>query len=134
MAFAVAGLPENGMGIGVDIERIRTQPDGFDEVAFLPEERAMLDSIEPMLRDEWAMRFWCAKEAVGKGLGRGVQEGPHAVAVLEMDVESGIVRACPRGKLAEEFPEYAEAGIIVYTSQEDGYAIAATLCEKELSA
>ena len=52
MAFAVAGLPENGMGIGIDIERIRAQPDGFDEVAFLPEERAMLDSIEPTLRDE----------------------------------------------------------------------------------
>ncbi len=134
IAVAVAGAAADGLEIGMDIERIRARPEGFGEIAFLPEERALLHSLEESNRDEWVTRFWCAKEAVAKSLGRGLVEGPQSVAVQGADWETGVVRATVGGKLAAQFPELAKSTLVVYTGEEDGYAVAVTFCEKEQAA
>ncbi|MCH7800655.1 MAG: 4'-phosphopantetheinyl transferase superfamily protein [Chloroflexi bacterium] len=132
LAIAIVGRSSGQYGVGIDIERIRSQPEGFEETAFLPEERALLDSLEGDNRDQWVMRFWCAKEAMVKAIGRGAIEGPHGISVARVDFHTGTVWVTLRGKLAAEFPEFAANGAVVYTAEEDGYAVASTLCEKEL--
>lgn len=131
LAVAVAGIVEGDQRLGVDIEPVKAQPPGFEEQAFLPEERAILDSLPADSRDEWAMRLWCAKEAIGKSLGRGLIEGPRGVAAQRIDPETGTVWAVLRGKLAEEFPDLSGNAILAYTAREGDYAVASTLCEKE---
>ena len=37
--------------------------------------------MEDAARQEWLTRFWCAKEAVGKAVGRGLIHGPQSVIV-----------------------------------------------------
>ena len=125
-ALAVAGATKGNIGVGVDIEKIRPLPPGFEREAFLPDELRLLDSLQGTQRNEWVIRLWCAKEAVGKCLGLGLAEGPKDVVVERLNLETGVAWATVRRKLAAEFPEFAEAAVEVYTALEDGYAIAST--------
>jgi len=131
VAVAIVGAAEGGLEVGVDIERICPHPQGFEDMAFLPEERVLLNSIQEEARDEWVTRFWCAKEALSKCLGRGLVEGPQSVAVQKVDWETGEVWVTVRGKLSTEFPELAEGDVMVYTIQENGYAVATALHERK---
>ena len=44
----------------------------------------LLTALPPDLRQEWALRMWCAKEAVGKALGRGLSAGLLAFHVTRV--------------------------------------------------
>jgi phosphopantetheinyl transferase len=129
-ATAIAGLSENGK-IGIDIERIVSRAKGFERIAFDKGERAILSGLIGSEYHEWITRFWCSKEAVAKSLGRGLIEGPRTLSVSEMDIKTGVVKLTIRGKLAQEFPEFANAEIVSYTINEDGYILACSLCERE---
>lgn len=127
-AIAVAG-PGDGARLGVDIERVRTQPAGFEAQAFVPEEIALLDSLPPDDRDEWVIRLWCAKEAVGKALGRGLVEGPRGVVADR--IEGSRVLARLRGRLRDEFPLLQNGSIEAYTTRQGDYVVAAVLLREE---
>jgi phosphopantetheinyl transferase len=127
MAIAVAGPPDQRLG--VDLEQIRAREQGFETVAFTDKERALLDALEVSIRDEWITRFWCAKEAVGKGLGRGLINGPKSLVVQELDTQTGTVKVALQGKLSEAFPEFVGAQIVAYTTKEENYIVASTICE-----
>ena len=127
MAVAVVGSP--GQRLGVDIEPIREREQGFEKLTFTEEERALLNSLEASTREEWVTRFWCAKESVGKALGRGLIEGPKSLVVQELDVQTGTVKVALQGKLSEEFPEFAGVQIVAYTAKEENYIVASTICE-----
>ncbi|MBM3240061.1 acyltransferase domain-containing protein [Candidatus Poribacteria bacterium] len=127
MAVAIAGPPDYRLGI--DIEQIREREEGFKTLAFTEGENALLNSQETSSREEWMTRFWCAKESVGKALGRGLIEGPKSLVVQELDAQTGTVKVALQGKLSEMFPEYAGTQIIVYTAKEENYIVASTICE-----
>jgi acyl transferase domain-containing protein/phosphopantetheinyl transferase len=127
MAVAIAGPPNQRLG--VDIEQIREREQGFVSLAFTEEESTLLNSLETSIREEWMTRFWCAKESVGKALGRGLIEGPKSLVVQELDAQTGTVKVVLQGKLSEAFPEFAGAQIVVYTAKEENYIVASTICE-----
>ena len=138
MAVAITGPPNQRLG--VDIEQIREREQGFETLAFTEEERTLLNSLEASTREEWITRFWCAKESVGKALGRGLIEGPKSLVVQELDAQTGTVKVALRGKLSEAFPEFAGAQIVAYTAtsnahprglsaKEENYIVASTICE-----
>ena len=133
IAVAVAGIGGTSLGVGVDIERIRSHSPSFVEEAYVAEERLFLQSLPEPQREEWTTRLWCVKEAVAKCLGRGLVEGPQSVAAQAWDIASGTVWANLRGKLANEFPEFGETGIAVYTAREGDYIVATTLWEGVLA-
>jgi phosphopantetheinyl transferase (holo-ACP synthase) len=89
-AVALAALVGRGSGdaIGIDIEHLSQRPAGFAEMAHTEDERRLLEVIGPELADEWVLRSWCAKEAVGKALGSGMAPGrPEAPALVSLDPE-----------------------------------------------
>jgi hypothetical protein len=49
--------------------------------------------------------------------------------VQELDAQTGTVKVTLQGKLSEEFPEFAGAQIVVYTTKEENYIVASTICE-----
>ncbi|QNK63112.1 4'-phosphopantetheinyl transferase superfamily protein [Pedobacter sp. PAMC26386] len=67
--------------VGIDIESIEERSDGFFELAFADTEIALLEGKD---KAEWATRFWTAKEAYGKYLGKGLQGNPKAYVVEEI--------------------------------------------------
>jgi malonyl CoA-acyl carrier protein transacylase/phosphopantetheinyl transferase len=66
--------------VGIDVEQIAPRGPEFEQIAFDQQERELLDRFGEH-RDEGIARFWCAKEAVAKALGRGLVEGPQTLVV-----------------------------------------------------
>lgn len=82
-SIAVAMVDANSP-VGVDVEKIEARGPEFESTAFTESERALLPSNR---RDEWATRFWAAKEAAGKAAGKGLQTNPRKVIVDTVDGE-----------------------------------------------
>jgi phosphopantetheinyl transferase len=84
-----------GRAVGVDLERIVERPESFERIAFGAEELALLpprsDSDEQ--RAETTARLWCAKEAVAKLLGTGLEGNPKKFTVVRLEGECAFVRA-----------------------------------------
>jgi phosphopantetheinyl transferase len=123
----VAALASTTPYVGIDIERVIRREPGFEEIAFDEAERRLLDGFED--RDQWIARFWCAKEAVGKALGRGLLGGPRGLTVTGAEGESGLVEVTLGAPLTEEFPQRQGVPLVVTTYEEHGLAVATTLCQ-----
>lgn len=132
MAVAVIGHGANGQGIGIDLEVIRELTPGFETVAFTAEEQRLLAPIPAQIYTEWALRLWCAKEAVAKAVGRGLlDEGPHSIRIQSFDLGTGIVSVALQGRLAEISPDLGGTEIAAYTVREKDYIVASALYERK---
>ncbi|WP_440133849.1 type I polyketide synthase [Chitinophaga sancti] len=80
-AVAIASRQQ---AVGIDIEEIQPQSEGFCELVFTATELALLPVTD---RDEWIIRAWVAKEAYGKYLGKGLQGNPKAYTVTAINGE-----------------------------------------------
>lgn len=78
------GIARYDRPVGIDIESIEERSEGFYELVFSATERALLADHEI---SEWATRFWVAKEAYGKYLGKGLQGNPKAYVIEEIKGE-----------------------------------------------
>ena len=117
-AVALAGGPADRLGLGIDIETLRRPLDGFEPVAFAPAEQSLLHALDDDGRKEWALRLWCAKEAVGKALGVGLAPGPRALLVREVDTASGATRV-----------EAAGGDVVAQTAREGELVVATAFVE-----
>jgi phosphopantetheinyl transferase len=130
VAVAIAGYAPEGQWLGIDIERIRPRQEAFQEIAFSKDELGLLDAFSGSARDEWVARFWCAKEAAAKGLGKGLVDGPRSLQVRSLDVATGRVEVILGEGLTRAYPDLAGALLAVYTAREDDWVVASTLCER----
>jgi acyl transferase domain-containing protein/phosphopantetheinyl transferase len=127
-AVAVAGTGPDAERLGVDVEERGTRPESFATTAFDPHERALLADLGPEVLDEWALRLWCAKEAVAKGVGTGLLDGPGSVTVEGVDRETGQVLARLHGSLVRATPDLADTPVLVATWADDTVVVATTTC------
>lgn len=75
--------------VGIDIEEIRGHNNAFEELVFDPAELALLGNRN---HAEWLTRFWVAKEAYGKSLGKGLQGNPKAYVVEAVNGETLTIK------------------------------------------
>jgi phosphopantetheine--protein transferase-like protein len=129
MAAAIVCNSQAGNRVGIDIEQIHPLEQEFGTTAFTSEEQDLLDSVEESDRPQWVIRFWCAKEAVAKALGRGLIEGPRSLSVQGLDVPTGTVKVALQGKLADDFPDLANTTVVVHTNREKDYIFTSTVCQ-----
>ncbi|MBN1558355.1 MAG: polyketide synthase dehydratase domain-containing protein [Lentisphaerae bacterium] len=89
---AVAAVADGaGGGIGIDLEQRDRRPgDGVANGAFTETERELLERCGGA-GGEWLLRFWCAKEALGKALGTGLRGNPRGIIVTDADPATGEV-------------------------------------------
>jgi acyl transferase domain-containing protein/phosphopantetheinyl transferase (holo-ACP synthase) len=130
LAVAISGRCDAYQRLGVEVQQIEAKSPDFEGVALTSQERLLLDGIGNPIRQEWLARFWCAKEAVGKALGRGLIHGPQSVIIKGFDAASGIVKMVLGDRFAGEFPELAGLPIAVYTTRHRDFVIASTVCER----
>jgi acyl transferase domain-containing protein/phosphopantetheinyl transferase len=90
-AVALATAREDALAVGIDLERVSELPAGVAELAFTPAERDLLAALDPAADESWPLRLWCAKEAAGKALGRGLSDGPQALVVTQAEAATGAV-------------------------------------------
>lgn len=128
IAVAIAGYSgDNHCKIGVDVERLRHLEEGFAQAAFSPEERILLSQIQGSDNAEWVLRLWCAKEALGKALGRGLGGRPQDLQARNFEYKTGIVRLEILGNLAQEFPRLRGKLLQAYTLRQDDLIVASVL-------
>lgn len=70
--------------VGIDMEEIKEQTEGFKELVFTPGELALIAEWDAA---EWVTRCWVAKEAYGKYLGKGLQGNPRAYVIHSIQGE-----------------------------------------------
>jgi phosphopantetheine--protein transferase-like protein len=129
LAVAAAGLAESAGSVGllgIDVEFLHPRPPGFAEAAFDAEELEILHDLPPDLREEWVLRAWCAKEAVGKAMGRGLVEGPRSVRVADIDTLSEAVLVRPSGRSIAALPNPASSPDFVVSTGRYGDLVVAT--------
>ena len=119
-AVALAAL-DAGQLVGIDIEAVNPARDGFENLAFSAQEREIVAGLPDHQRREWLIRLWCAKEAVGKALGRGLSEGLQSLEVMQVEPESGCVQLNIHNGLTEEFPHLRNRDLTAYTNRHDTF-------------
>lgn len=129
VAVALIGPAAGGAGIGIDLQPLTALPESFDQSAFAPDELALLRGAEGPARDERRLRFWCAKEAAAKALGRGLIDGPRSGAIVSWDETTGQIGVSVREALAAAFPHLAGRRLKVYTQRHDNYVVATCFAE-----
>ena len=124
VAVAVAGRPARGGSVGIDIERIdRVIPEDVVRYAFSEQERMLIPATPARLRQEWTLRFWCAKEAAGKIIGSGVIGQTGNIRIEERRIQSGKVIVSVAEELARKFKDLKKKTIRVATFQTDGLVV-----------
>jgi acyl transferase domain-containing protein/phosphopantetheinyl transferase len=127
VAAALASLAPNCLGIGFDIELARPLTEGFAKVACSPTESDFISSLPQALQEEWILRLWCAKEAVGKALGTGVVGRPKDIAANDFDQKSGRLRITLSSDLVGKLHGINGTSLSVWTTRIDKYIAAACL-------
>lgn len=113
--------------VGIDLESLTHRRDDFTPIAFGPDERSLLATLPPDLCQEWALRMWCAKEAVGKALGRGLSAGLLAFHVIRVAASSGIIEVELRGGALDQFPGLRGKSLNVYTARESNFVFSSII-------
>jgi acyl carrier protein len=71
--------------------------------------------------------MWCAKEAVGKALGRGLSAGLLAFHIIRFEASSGAIEVELRDGALIQFPELRGTPLIVYTVRESNFVFSAII-------
>jgi phosphopantetheinyl transferase len=102
-------------GVGFDMEETDQNHAGIEDVGFTDAERAMVGIVSNSLRQAWFVRLWCAKEAVGKALGRGLMGNPLNFILRHVDFQTGIAEMEIAKELAKAFPLLIGCSLRAYT-------------------
>ena len=111
--------------VGIDLESLSHRRENYEAIAFHPDERSLLSALPSDLSQEWALRMWCAKEAVGKALGRGLSAGLLAFHVTHVETASGLVKLELHDGALDRFPELRGKALTIYTVRESKFVFSA---------
>jgi len=116
--------------VGIDLESLTHRREDFEAIAFSPDELGLLAALPRDLRQEWALRMWCAKEAVGKALGRGLSAGLLAFHITRTVTASGIVEIELRDGALNQCPQLQGKSLTVYTACESNFVFSAIIYQQ----
>lgn len=128
-AIAMATLSADAQ-VGIDVESLARRREDFEAIAFSAQERSLLASLPTDLRREWALRMWCAKEALGKALGRGLSAGLLAFQILRIDTVCGEIEIELRDGALSIFPQLQGKSLNVYTTRESDFVFSAIIYQQ----
>jgi phosphopantetheine--protein transferase-like protein len=91
VAVALAGSARHLLALGIDVESIDQLGRDVIEDAFSASEQRLINAFELTRRQEIAARFWCAREAMAKALGQGLQAALNEFEVTGYDDSTGEI-------------------------------------------
>jgi phosphopantetheinyl transferase len=122
LAAACAGDAADG-ALGIDVETRKPLSDDFMRGAFSPADRAIIDPLDRG-GTEWALRAWCAKEALSKALGIGMRFDARKLALARANAATGTVELRLTGGWAEASPRHAAGPVNIWTFATDRFVLA----------
>jgi phosphopantetheinyl transferase/acyl carrier protein len=128
-AVALAVLDPTAL-VGVDLESLAHRRQDFESIAFSPDERSLLEGLPAELRQEWALRMWCAKEAAGKAVGRGLSAGLLAFHIIRAGHPDGGIEIELREAALNHSPQLRGKSLIVHTARESDFVFAAIIYQQ----
>jgi phosphopantetheinyl transferase len=90
-AIAVVTDGDGVSGVGIDLERVGRMTPEMEKVAFTLRERELLQDLKTDDQQSWALRLWCAKEALAKATGGEVSPVSSGLRVEQIHQEEGAV-------------------------------------------
>ena len=129
--IGLAMAVEDGWGCGIDMEFLNQRIKEPSQITFNEDELDLMKSCMLSEDMEWIFRVWCAKEAIGKALGRGLYGSPQNLILRELYLEAGIVNLRVSGGLLREFPHLAGKTLTAYTVREGDLIIASAVYREE---
>ncbi len=129
VAAAVAARRAAGGGVGIDVERVRRLGEDFVSVVMGPDETGRLAAMSEAEREEWTCRLWCAKEAVGKAIGRGLDGAPWKLAIQRIEPEAGTVRIRLDDGARQDAASISGMDFVAHTGREDDLVFATAWVE-----
>ncbi len=79
---------EETEALALDVKRLGA---AMDQVSFLPDEQKLLSGFDRAELEEWKIRLWCAKSAVGKALGLAAADPGQALTIKQADPTTGRI-------------------------------------------
>jgi acyl carrier protein/phosphopantetheinyl transferase (holo-ACP synthase) len=116
--------------VGIDLESLSHRREDFEAIAFSPDERSLLAALPGDLHQEWALRMWCAKEAVGKALGRGLSAGLLAFHITRAGTAGGLIEMELRDGALAQCPQLRGKFFSVYTARESNFVFSAIIYQQ----
>lgn len=84
--------------VGIDIEQVVARDGAFLAAFSSAAERGLLAGCAPAEHDAWVTRLWCAKEALGKRMGSGVDSAPQDFEAQALNADGSLhLRHRPSG-------------------------------------
>ncbi len=111
---ALAIAASQARSVGIDMEICEKKPAGFEKISMSAKERKILDTMKKNEQLEWMLRFWCAKEALGKALGTGLSLGPRSFEVIRKEKKNILIME-PGGKMLSSLPDSPNRRYKAYT-------------------
>lgn len=99
--------------VGIDLERIGARQANVVEAFASSKEREAISNFPSQERDAWITRLWCAKEAVGKLLGVGLEGKPLSLQAIEMTEDGKIIIANEAEKVCASAMTIEDDGFII---------------------
>ena len=127
IAVALAADGAAGIRVGIDIELVHRPGKGFPDLAFASEEQRLLPPPESPEFTEWCLRFWCAKEAVAKALGRGLVNVLRDLQVVAINQQHGTVSVAVVNNLTHDYPGLVGKPVPVSTVRAEELVVASTV-------
>ncbi len=128
-ACAAAALGA-GVLLGIDLESLQRRRENFEAIAFGPGERILLANLPAAQRQEWALRMWGAKEALGKALGRGLSAGLHAFEITKLNAAAGSMELRLGDAAIAQAPSLAGKWFTVYTARDSNFVFSAMIYQQ----
>ncbi len=127
LAIAIAGQSSEYSSVGVDIEHIGRINGHVERLVLSVGERELLGTLDEAARAQWTTRLWCAKEAVGKALGRGLLGSPSQLQVRHLDVPTGRVETSVPDDIGYSRSRSRGSSVIAYTGDDGEHAFGTAL-------
>ena len=128
-AAAIAGNCREDQAVGIDIEHRNRLPKKPEEMrVFLSStELDLIAEIPEIDREEWGLRLWCAKEALGKAIGTGLLGNPRQFIAKDYELKTGKVSMLVSGNLTQMLSYLKDKLIFVSTGYERHLVFASLL-------
>ncbi|MFQ5737874.1 MAG: beta-ketoacyl synthase N-terminal-like domain-containing protein [Acidobacteriota bacterium] len=130
LSVAVVGDGGESGGLGVEVEPVSRMNEDVEGLTFTPQEQRLLTSMGE-LKDSWPLRFWCAKEAVVKALGEGLEGASRSMVVKDLDIQSGRVEVAVGTEADGRLSNENVVRLAAFTTREEEWVIATSLVKTE---